>query len=155
MSYQELNNTFKISDLSRGQKVSGHRGYFLCTNGVKLALGIAQYGLEFLQSRGYELYTTPALILQQVLKDSCQLTTIKTDMYRLPEDGLCLIATSEQTLAGYYRGEMLEMKKLPLRMGGYSSCFRREAGAHGRDIHGLFRLRQFEKVEQFTICLPS
>lgn len=76
-------------------------------------------------------------------------------MYRLPEDGLCLIATSEQTLAGYYRGEVLESRRLPLRMGGYSSCFRREAGAHGKDIHGLFRVHQFEKVEQFVVCHPS
>lgn len=81
-SYQDLNNLFQISDLTRGQKVSGHRGYFLCGNGVKLAQGIAQYGLEFLQKRGYDLYQTPALILEDVLRDSCQLNTINTDMYR-------------------------------------------------------------------------
>lgn len=137
---------FKISDLTRGQKVSGHRGYFLTTNGVKLALGIAQYGLEFLQKKGYDIYQTPALILEEVLRDSCQLNTITEDMYRFTDDGLVLIATSQQTLAGYYRGETIQAKKLPFHMGGYSSCFRREAGAHGKDIHGLFRLHQFEKV---------
>jgi len=70
-----------------------------------LAIALAQYGLYFLESKGYSLYQTPALILEEVLKESCQLQTIETDMYRLKEDNLCLIATSEQTLAGYYRGE--------------------------------------------------
>jgi len=74
---------------------------------VKLALAIAQYGLDFLEKKGYNLYQTPALILEDVLKDSCQLQTIEADMYRFPKDNLCLIATSEQTLAGYYRGETL------------------------------------------------
>jgi seryl-tRNA synthetase len=64
-------------------------------------------------------------------------------MYRFREDELCLIATSEQTLAGYHRGETFEPRQLPKKMAGYSSCFRREAGAHGKDIHGLFRVHQF------------
>lgn len=84
-SYQQLSEIFKVCDLKRGQKVSGHRGYFLTGPGVKLALGLAQYGITFLEKKGYSLYQTPAMILEDVLRESCQLQTIETDMYKLTD----------------------------------------------------------------------
>ena len=89
--------------MAKGQKVAGHRGYFLGSNGLKMALALAQYGVEYLESHGYQTYQTPALILQEVLKESCQLSELGSEVYQIQGEPLCLIATSEQTLAGFHR----------------------------------------------------
>ena len=83
LSYSDIMEDFELSDLKRGQKVGGHRGYFLTGNGVRLALGLTSYAIDFLQNLGYELYQSPAIICEQALKASCQLKTIEEDVYKL------------------------------------------------------------------------
>ncbi|OMH83675.1 Serine-tRNA ligase, cytoplasmic [Zancudomyces culisetae] len=147
-------------DPVRGAKISGHRGYFLTDVGVDLNLALINYGLAFLSSKGYKKLQTPFLMNKDIMSKCAQLSQYDEELYKVVGSGTedkYLIATSEQPISAYHMGEWFEnpSKQLPLKYAGYSTCFRKEAGAHGKDAMGLFRVHQFEKIEQFVLTEPE
>jgi seryl-tRNA synthetase len=144
-------------DSERGAHVMGHRGYFLKNYGVLLNQALINYGLNFLWKKGFTLMQTPFMMKKEVMAETCQLSQFDEELYKVTGDGVdkYLIATSEQPIAAFHRQEWLDPKTLPLRYAGVSTCFRKEAGAHGKDAWGIFRTHQFEKVEQFIYTEPE
>ena len=150
-------------DQERGTKAAGHRGYYLMDWGVRLNQALIQYGMDFLREREYRLVQTPFMLKKDMMAKCAQLAEYDETLYRVvynvedPSEDRYLIATSEQPIACLHADEWFEepAKQLPLRYGGYSTCFRKEAGSHGKDTWGLFRIHQFEKIEQFVICEPE
>jgi seryl-tRNA synthetase len=145
-------------DAERGVKVAGHRGYFLTDIGVDLILGLIQYGLNFLKQRGYKKLMTPYFMNKDAMAKTAQLSQFDEELYKVTGDAgdeKYLIATSEQPISAFHSGEWIPETSLPLKYAGFSSCFRKEAGAHGKDTWGIFRVHQFEKVEQFVLCEPE
>lgn len=144
-------------DQAKGSAVAGHRGYFLKGPGVLLNQALIQYGLSFLMSKGYTPLQTPFMMKKEIMAETAQLEQFDEELYKVSGDGedKYLIATSEQPISAYYRGDWIEPQNLPERFAGYSTCFRKEAGSHGKQTLGLFRIRQFEKVEQFVVCSPN
>ena len=141
----------------RGQNVAGHRSYFLTNAGVLLNQAIINYIIAFLQARNYNVVQPPFLMNKSVMAEIAQLEDFDEQLYKVSgktddPDGSTekyLIATSEQPLCAYHKDEWINESELPLRYAGISTCFRKEAGSHGKDIRGIFRVHQFEKVEQF------
>ena len=146
-------------DQERGVKIAGHRGYFLTGPGVLLNQALIQYGLRFLHSKGYMPIQPPYFMKREIMGETAELADFDDMLYKVqgekPEDDAYLIATAEQPISTMFRGEWLEPSQLPMKFGGISPCFRKEAGAHGKDTWGIFRIHQFEKVEQFAICTPE
>ena len=145
----------------RGQNVAGHRAYFLTNAGVLLNQAIINYGIAFLGARGYNVLQPPFMMNKDVMASIAQLEDFDEQLYKVSgktddPDGATekyLIATSEQPICAYHKGEWIEEKSLPIRYAGISTCFRKEAGSSGKDIRGIFRVHQFEKIEQF--CLTN
>jgi len=144
-------------DPERGSKVAGHRGYFLKGYGVLLNQALIHYGTKFLKNKGYDPVQPPYFMKREIMSETAQLSDFDDQLYKLEGDPepYYLIATSEQPISAMYRNEWLEPQDLPLKYSGSSPCFRKEAGAHGKDTWGIFRVHQFEKVEQFIICSPE
>lgn len=146
-------------DPERGQKIAGHRGYFLKGVGVLLNNALINYGIHFLSKRGYDLVQPPFFMRKEIMAETCQLSDFDDQLYKVSgnteEEEFYLIATSEQPISAMHRGEWIEEASLPIKYGGSSSCFRKEAGAHGKDTWGIFRVHQFEKIEQFVITKPE
>ena len=152
-------------DQKRGAKVVGHRGYFLTNIGVQLNMALQQYAINFLLNKGYNLLQPPYLMNDSIMQKTAELADYKDTLYRISgsndeseikeKEDKYLIATSEQPICAYHAGETISRKELPLKYGGISTCFRKEAGAHGKDVNGIFRIHQFEKIEQFVICEPE
>lgn len=148
-------------DPERGVKIVGHRGYFMKGWGFKLNRALIAYGTDFLESKGYTPVQTPFFMLKEAMAKTAQLSQFDEELYKVtedpdkPETDKYLIATSEQPLSAMHEGEWLQERDLPIKYAGYSTCFRKEAGAHGKDAWGLFRVHQFEKVEQFVFCKPD
>lgn len=142
-------------DPKRGVKLAGHRGYFLKGPGVLLNMALQSYGIQFLVKKGYTPMYPPFFMKRSVMAETAQLSDFDESLYKVTgnpgDDEYYLIATSEQPISGFLQGETVEPDELPLRYAGISSCFRKEAGAHGKDTWGIFRIHQFEKVEQFCI----
>mmetsp|Transcript_18265 Transcript_18265/g.52120 ORF Transcript_18265/g.52120 Transcript_18265/m.52120 type:complete len:487 (-) Transcript_18265:65-1525(-) len=143
----------------RGQNVAGHRAYFLTNAGVMLNQAIINYGIAFLGARGYNILQPPFMMNKDVMASIAQLEDFDEQLYKVSgktddPDGATekyLIATSEQPICAYHKDEWIGKSELPLRYAGISTCFRKEAGSHGRDIRGIFRVHQFEKIEQFCL----
>ena len=108
-----------------------------------------------LVSKGFTPVVTPVLVREQMMIDAGFFPTDRNQVYELPKDDLFLTGTSEVALAGLHRGDLLESEDVPIRLVGYSSCFRREAGTYGKDTTGIFRVHQFDKVEMFSFCNPE
>ncbi|KAG0124138.1 hypothetical protein HOY82DRAFT_543843 [Tuber indicum] len=146
-------------EAERGVKVVGHRGYFLKQWGVFLNQALINYGLEFLASKGYTPLQTPQFMLKDMMAKTAQLEQFDDELYKVVDgeekNDKYLIATSEQPISALHADEWLQQKELPIRYAGFSSCYRREAGAHGKDAWGIFRVHQFEKIEQFVITDPE
>ena len=148
----------------RGVGVAGHRAYFLKGVGLLLNQALISYGLSYLDKRTYTPLMPPFFMNKDVMAGVAQLEDFDEQLYKVTggaeeggegEDTKYLIATSEQPICAYHRGEWLPEKELPKRYAGYSACFRKEAGSHGRDTWGIFRVHQFDKVEQFVVCEPE
>ncbi|KAJ1345015.1 serine-tRNA ligase [Batrachochytrium salamandrivorans] len=139
--------------------VAGHRGYFLTGPGVDLNLALMHYGLDFLEKRGYTKLWTPFFMKREVMAKTAQLEEFDEALYSVEGeagDAKYLIATSEQPISAFHAGEWFsDASELPKKYAGSSTCFRKEAGAHGRDTWGIFRVHQFEKIEQFVITHPE
>jgi len=142
---------------NRGVRTAGHRAYYLTGIGLFLNQALINYGLQFLVTRGYHALQTPFFMNKDVMKQVAQLSQFNEELYKVSggDDEHYLIATSEQPIAAYHIGEWIDTKDLPIRYVGYSTCFRKEAGAHGKDTWGIFRVHQFEKVEQFCLASPE
>lgn len=141
----------------RGSAIAGHRGYFLKGPGVLLNQALINYGLAFLMKHNYTPLQPPFFMRKEVMAETAQLEDFDEQLYKVTGEGkdeMYLIATSEQPISAYHRGEVLS-EGLPFRYAGISSCFRKEAGKHGKDAWGIFRVHQFEKVEQFCITDPE
>jgi seryl-tRNA synthetase len=135
--------------------LSGSRFAYLRGDLVLLELALVRYAFAKLGGYGFEPVTPPVLVREEALIGTGMLPDTEQQLYKVPEDDLYLVGTSEVALASMHREEILELGELPLRYAGFSSCFRREAGTAGRDTRGIFRVHQFDKVEMFAFVAPS
>jgi len=142
-------------DMERGARLSGSRFAYLRGPLVMVELALVRYALELLGGEGFEPVIPPVLVREEALYGTGFLPDTEQQIYRLADDDLYLTGTSEVALAGLHTGEILEQSDLPLRYAGFSPCFRREAGAAGRDTRGIFRVHQFDKVEMFSLVPPD
>ena len=132
----------------------GSRFAYLTGEAVLIEFALVQYTLSKLMNHGFTPVVPPVLVREQMMLDAGFFPTDRHQVYELAEDDLYLTGTSEVALAGLHRGDLLDAKNLPIRYGGFSSCFRREAGTYGKDTSGIFRVHQFDKVEMFSFCDP-
>ena len=151
----DIATTLDLVDLNRAAKVSGARFYFLKNELVKLNQALVNFALDFLSEHNYTLIQPPYMIRKEPMVGSIILNDFEDVIYKIEEEDLYMIGTSEHAIASMHMDEILEGMKLPIKYAGFSSCFRKEAGAHGRDMKGIFRVHQFEKVEQFIYCRPD
>ncbi len=142
-------------DMERAARVSGSRFAYLRGELVMLELALVRYAMEKVMAAGFEPVIPPVLVRSQALYGTGMLPDTEQQLYRLPEDDLYLVGTSEVPLASFHRDEILPADGLPLRYAGFSTCFRREAGAAGKDTRGIFRVHQFDKVEMFCFVEPE
>jgi seryl-tRNA synthetase len=142
-------------DMERGARLSGSRFAYLRGDLVMVELALVRYALEKLSAEGFEPVIPPVLVREHALYGTGYLPDTEQQIYRLPEDDLYLAGTSEVALASLHRDEILAGDDLPRRYAGFSSCFRREAGAAGKDTRGIFRVHQFDKVEMFSFVAPE
>jgi seryl-tRNA synthetase len=140
------------AEFSRARKASGERAYALKGEMVLLERAMLSYALDYLIELGLMPISVPALVREEPLIGNGQFPAHREETYAIPADDLYLAGTAEVALVGLHAGEILDAKALPIRYAGISPCFRREAGSAGRDVRGLLRVHQFEKVEQFVIC---
>jgi seryl-tRNA synthetase len=139
-------------DFTRARKVAGERAYALTSDLVLLERAVHSYALDLLVTKDFTLVSVPSLVREEPLIGTGQFPAHREETYAIPADDLYLAGTAEVALVGFHSDEILDHKRLPIRYGGFSPCFRREAGSAGRDVRGLLRVHQFEKVEQFVIC---
>jgi seryl-tRNA synthetase len=140
------------AEFARARKVAGERAYALTGDMVLLERALLSYALDYLISGGSTVISVPVMVREEALIGTGQFPMHREETYALPADNLYLAGTAEVALVGLHSGEILDAKALPIRYAGISPCFRREAGSAGRDVRGLLRVHQFEKVEQFVIC---
>jgi seryl-tRNA synthetase len=142
-------------DMERAAKLSGSRFAYLRGPLARLELALVSWVLDLLAGHGFEAVVPPVLVREEALFGTGFLPDTEQQIYRLADDDLYLVGTSEVALASLHAGEILEAGALPRRYAGFSSCFRREAGAAGKDTRGIFRVHQFDKVEMFVFCEPD
>lgn len=151
----ELGQLLAAIDVERGAKVSGSRFYFLTGVGALLELALVNAAMAQATAAGFTPMLTPALVRPQSMAGTGFLGQAAQDVYHLDKDDLYLVGTSEVALAAYHMDEIIDADRLPLRYAGFSPCFRREAGSHGKDTRGIFRVHQFDKVEMFSYVTPE
>ena len=151
----ELGQLLGAIDVERGAKVSGSRFYFLTGQGAELELALLNLAIGTAQRNGLVPIIPPSLVRPSAMEGTGFLGQAAQDVYHLPDDDLYLVGTAEVPLAAYHSDEILSVETLPRRYVGYSPCFRREAGAHGKDTRGIFRVHWFDKVEMFVFCAPD
>jgi seryl-tRNA synthetase len=142
-------------DMERGAKVSGARFYFLKGIGARLELALMNYALNTALEHGFTPMITPTLVRPDIMAGTGFLGAHADEIYRLEEDDLYLVGTSEVALAGYHKDEIVDLSAGAIRYAGWSTCYRREAGSHGRDTRGIIRVHQFNKLEMFVYTTPE
>ncbi len=150
----DLGVALDVIDIERAAKVSGSRFAYLKGDLVLLELALVRYGIDAVMAKGFRPVVPPVLVREEAMYGTGFFPTDEQSIYRTT-DGDCLVGTSEVPLAGLHMDEFLEAESLPLRYAGFSTCFRREAGAAGKDTRGILRLHQFDKLEMFSFCLPE
>jgi len=140
------------AEFKSASEISGSRFYYLKADMVYLNMALLKFAMDILSEKGFTPFQTPFFIKHDVIKETAELADFEETLYKVEGEDLYLIATSEQTLAALHRGDIIDERTLPRKYCGISSCFRREAGSHGRDTLGIFRVHQFEKIEQFVFC---
>jgi seryl-tRNA synthetase len=150
----ELGEALRAIDVERGAKVSGSRFYYLTGVGALLQLGLLQLAIGQAVESGLTPVIPPVLVKPESMEGTGFLGAHAAEVYRLEADDLFLVGTSEVALAAYHAGEFLDLDE-PMRYAGWSTCFRREAGSHGKDVRGILRVHQFDKVEMFSFCRPE
>jgi len=151
----ELGELLGAIDMQRGAKVSGARFYFLRGVGARLELALMNLALDRALSNGFIPLITPTLVKPEIMRGTGFLGEHADEVYQLPADDLFLTGTSEVALAGYHADEILDLSDGPLRYAGWSTCYRREAGSHGKDTRGILRVHQFNKLEMFVYADPE
>ncbi|GAB4097897.1 serine--tRNA ligase [Sinomonas halotolerans] len=146
----ELGELLGAIDMERGAKVSGSRFYFLRGVGARLELALLQMAMDQAVAAGFTPMITPTLVRPETMQGTGFDVAHDAEIYRLAEDDLYLVGTSEVALAGYHADEIMDLSDGPVRYAGWSSCYRREAGSHGKDTRGIIRVHQFNKVEMFS-----
>ncbi len=142
-----------LLDTKKASEVAGSRFYYLKGELVKLNFAIINFALDFLKSKGFTLVQPPYMLRKKALEGAIPLGAFEEMIYKIDGEDLYLIGTAEHALNAYYMDEVVE--NLPVRFAGVSPCFRKEAGSHGKDTKGIFRVHQFEKIEQFIFCKPG
>jgi seryl-tRNA synthetase len=151
----DLGQALGVIDLERAANLSGSRFAYLMGDAVLLQWALVRFCLDRLMLKGFVPVIPPVLVREEAMFGTGFLPTDEAQIYVTREDDLYLVGTSEVSLAGLHQGEILEESTLPRRYVGYSTCFRREAGAHGKDTRGIFRVHQFDKVEMFSFTHPD
>ena len=154
-NHLDLGTELGIIDMERAAKVAGARFFFLKGAGVLLDMALMQFALEEMVNKGYTLIEPPYLMKHEPYEGVTSLGDFVDVLYKIENEDLYLIATSEHPMAGMYMNEVFRQDQLPLKLAGVSACFRKEAGAHGKDTRGIFRTHQFNKIEQFIYCTPE
>ena len=150
-----LGDLLDVIDIERGAKISGSRFYFLKGWGARLELALMNMALDQAANAGFTALITPTLVKPEVMAGTGFLGQHADEIYYLPADDLYLTGTSEVALAGYHSDEIVDLSDGPLRYAGWSTCYRREAGSHGKDTRGILRVHQFNKLEMFSYIAPE
>jgi seryl-tRNA synthetase len=148
----EIGEELKLIDLERGAKVSGSRFYYLVGDGALLELALVNFAIDIAQNHGFTPVIPPALVKPAAMEGTGFLGQAAENVYRIEQDDMYLVGTSEVSLAAMHMDEILNSKALPIKYAGYSPCYRREAGSHGKDTRGIFRVHWFDKVEMFVFA---
>ena len=151
----EIGTKLDLIDVERAAKTSGARFYYLKRDLARLNYALISYGLDFGTKRGYTLLQPPYMLRRAILESAVDISAFEEAIYKIENEDLYLLTTAEHAILGYHYDEILDEKSLPLKYIGISPCFRKEAGAHGRDTKGIFRVHVFEKVEQFIYSKPE
>jgi len=151
----DISENLNLLDLERAAKTAGARFYYLKDDLVKLNQALIQFGLDFLSEKGYTLSQPPYMINRKSMEGAVILDDFEDVIYKIEDQDLYLIGTSEHAMVSMYSGEILDGNSLPARCAAISPCFRKEAGAHGKDQKGIFRVHQFEKIEQIVFSKPE
>ncbi|BCJ43549.1 serine--tRNA ligase [Actinoplanes ianthinogenes] len=155
LDHLEIGEALRAIDTERGAKVSGSRFYFLTGVGALLQLGMLQLAIQQAVEHGFTPSITPTLVRPESMEGTGFLGAHASEIYRLEADDLYLVGTSEVALAAYHSNEIIDLSNGPSRFAGWSTCYRREAGSHGKDVRGILRVHQFDKVEMFSFCRPE
>lgn len=155
LDHIDVSADFDLIDVERAAKTSGARFYFLKRDLTRLNYALISAALDYLRTRGFILIQPPYMLKRDAIGGAVILGDFEEVIYKIENEDLYLIGTSEHAIAAMHMDEIFDGSSLPLRYAGISPCFRKEAGAHGRDTKGIFRVHQFEKVEQFIYCKPS
>ena len=151
----EIASKLNLIDVEKASEVSGSRFAYLFGDLVKIEFNLVSWALNKLSEKGFTPTVPPVLVRENALYGTGFFPDDAEQVYEIPNDDLFLVGTSEVPLAALHTNEILNIKKLPLRYAGFSTCFRREAGTYGKDTTGIFRVHQFDKVEMFSFCDPS
>ena len=151
----DISEDLDLVDLERAAKVAGARFYYLKNDLVRLNQALIHFGLDFLTEKGYSLIQPPYMINRESMEGAVIAEDFEEVIYKVEEEDLYMIGTSEHAMEAMHSKEIIEGKKIPMKYAGVSPCFRKEAGAHGRDQKGIFRVHQFDKIEQFVFSKPE
>ena len=151
----DISEDLNLVDLERAAKVAGARFYYLKNDLVRLNQALLHFGLDFLAQKGYSLVQPPYMINRESMEGAVIAEDFEEVIYKVQEEDLYMIGTSEHAMAAMHSKEIIEGKTIPIKYAGISPCFRKEAGAHGRDQKGIFRVHQFDKIEQFIFSKPE
>lgn len=153
--HAEIMEKLDLIDVKKASEVAGARFYYLKRELVKLNHAIIDFALDFLEKKKFIFMQPPYMLKKEILDSALTFDAFQDAIYKIDGEDLYLIGTAEHALNAYHYNETLDTSKLPLRYAGVSPCFRKEAGAHGKDTKGIFRVHQFEKIEQFIFCKPE
>ncbi|MCG3780322.1 MAG: Serine--tRNA ligase [Nitrosopumilus sp.] len=151
----DISQDLDLIDLERAAKVAGARFYYLKNDLVRLNHALIHFGLDFLAEKGYSLVQPPYMINRESMEGAVIAEDFEEVIYKVQEEDLYMIGTSEHAMVAMHSKEIIEGKNMPMKYAGVSPCFRKEAGAHGRDQKGIFRVHQFDKIEQFIFSKPE
>jgi len=154
-SHIDIINELNLVDMDRAAKISGSRFYFLKGDLVLLDMALQAYAVDFMQKNGFLPVSPPYMMRKMPYQGVTDMQDFENVMYKIEGEDLYLIATSEHPLTAMFMDEILEEKDLPIKLAGISPCFRKEAGSHGRDTKGIFRVHHFNKIEQIVVCKPE
>lgn len=153
--HEELMRKWDLVELERAAKIAGARQYFLKNEAAILEMSLMRYAVDFMRKKGYTLFAPPFMMNRKAYEGVTSLGDFEEMLYKIEGEDLYMIATSEHPGTAQFMDEVLPTEKLPIKLTGISYCFRKEAGAHGKDTKGIFRVHQFEKVEQLIFCKPE
>lgn len=153
--HADLLENLDLLDTKKASEVASSRFYYLKGDLVKLNYALINFAIDFMRKKQFTMMQPPFMLRKDILTGAMPLGTFEGAIYKIDNEDLYLIGTSEHALNAYYVNEIIQENKLPIRVSGMSTCFRKEAGTHGKDEKGIFRVHQFEKIEQFVFCKPE